>query len=290
VSVERSGRGSGSPGRLALVAAAGALVAVASFVVLVRTRPGQWIDNWGFEGRKALTFEGRRAVRFGLRILTPVAVVVMVAGAAALALARRQWSLAVASAVAVAGAWVSADQLKATLGRPRLLDTIATATHSFPSGHAATFTTAALVVLVVTRPARRRLVAAVLCVVVAFYVVALSTTGWHRPSDVIGALGLAAVWSCGAALVVRADRIGDVGTPAAGLLVPPAWVLVVLVDVVVLAVVVVFRTTVTGATRPLLSAAIAAVSLATAGALVVQAVAWALGRTSPDPGPTADRT
>lgn len=269
----------GSAGRLAALLAVGLGLLAVSSAVLVHTRAGQWVDNWGFEGRKATSFEARRALRFGLRWLTPPVVVLATACAAAVCLRRRHWRLAVAASAAVAGAWLSAAWLKSTLDRPRLLDTYAGPANTFPSGHILLVVTTTLVAVMVALPHRRTLVATIGAVVAAGYVVALLSIGWHRPSDALGAIGLALAWAAVAALAGGAHRLTvpltDVARAPVDL--PSPTLLVVMVDAVVAASIVVFRTTVEGPTRPLLSFVLAAVTLATVTVVVVRSFAWAVG-------------
>jgi hypothetical protein len=104
---------------------------------------------------------------------------------------------------------VLATGLKRVIERPDLVELMwANARNSFPSGHAALVASVSLAWVVVVAERLRARVAGAAAVGVGVGAAAILGTGWHRMSDVVGGVGLAAlvaavvlavvVWSTGA--------------------------------------------------------------------------------------------
>ena len=151
------------------------------------------------------------AVPAPLGLITVTTTVVAVALLALLALIGSGWGGAVALIAAVAGPIACSQLLKHRwLDRPDLLNL--NEVNTFPSGHATVVAALAFGLLLVA-PRRLRVPAALLggalLAVVAWQLLAY---GWHRPSDVIGGIALAA---CGASVAVLL-RPGRTAAPAAG--------------------------------------------------------------------------
>lgn len=137
---------------------------------------------------------------FGDRMV--LAVVVLVA----VLLSRRLWT-AVAVVGVVVGSVVVTRVLKEVVVRPDL-GVLGSSTHnSFPSGHVAVATALLLAFALVLPPVARWWV--LLPGSVAVVVVAASTmvTGWHRLSDLVGGVLVAAVLYCLAAAAPADDRV-----------------------------------------------------------------------------------
>lgn len=182
---------------LILLGVAG-LIAVVPFAVW--TRLGQRADErsrWSAAIPDDLRFVYLEALN---RVSIPVIVVGMLV-AVALALLRRRPELGIAAVLVIGGANVTTQLGKAFLPRR---DFGIGAENTLPSGHM-TVITSLVLALVIVLPRLLRVPAVVVGTFVA-------TTGgaaivilrWHRPSDVVAAVGVLAVWTGMAALVARA--------------------------------------------------------------------------------------
>jgi hypothetical protein len=191
--------------RLAWSCAAAAVLVVVTYLVAVRTGAGQILDDWAFEGRKAVNLSVRRNVTELLSVVAIVVVVVLGAVECAVAVRRDHWRSAVGTVVAVAGAVLSANWLKDTMSRPHLTDTVSSPLNTYPSGHMAAIMAVALAALLVSPPARRAAVSYVVGPIAAVVGIAVLGSSWHRPSDVVGAVALAGVWCTAVALLLGAD-------------------------------------------------------------------------------------
>lgn len=155
-----------------------------------------------------------------LDVLNTVSIPVILIGllvAVVIALARRRTDLALAAAVVIGGANVTTQLGKALLPRR---DFGIGAENTLPSGHM-TVTTSLVLALLLVLPRLLRVPA------VALGTFAATTGGaaivilrWHRPSDVVAAVGVLAVWSGIAVLTARAWRLR--GTDLSTVRVP-AW-------------------------------------------------------------------
>jgi membrane-associated phospholipid phosphatase len=177
--------------------AGGTVVLVVAYLVGVVTAAGRHGD--GHVAR--LAERAGREVRAPVHALLewaaiPVGVVVTaVVVVAALRAGRRPD--AVRAAALVVGAEVLTQVVKALLPRPGGMNTL-------PSGHV-TFVAAVAVVVAMAAPAaRRRLVAVTGAVVVLLAALGTWVIGWHRPSDVVAAVGVVAVcWGAAELLAPR---------------------------------------------------------------------------------------
>jgi PAP2 superfamily len=214
--------------RLSAVALLCVLALGAVYAVAVRTTTGQEVENAALSavGDKP---ELQERADDDLRDLTERSLVVAAVVVVAIALAQRRPRLAIALVVLVGGSIVSTEVLKRVLlARPPLASsTGALAENSFPSGHA-TVATALAVAFVLALPPVLRGVATVPA---ALYASVRGwqtvTAGWHRGSDVIGAVLVVMTWACamGAVLVSRQGiarartdgGLATLGAAAAGL-------------------------------------------------------------------------
>ncbi|MFT3715708.1 MAG: hypothetical protein QM774_07110 [Gordonia sp. (in: high G+C Gram-positive bacteria)] len=170
-----------------------AIVALAAFVavymLLVHTSPGQIVDDETMVRFSALTGHEHPTPGLLSRIQLPL---LLAAGVilAIVCTARRSWLLFLHACVLVFGTTVLAIGLKNGLPRPAF--GVGAPLNSFPSNTVAAFTATALALAAVAAPRYRRFVfriGALVVIVVGVMVIALQ---WHRPSDVLGAILLAA--------------------------------------------------------------------------------------------------
>lgn len=175
----------------ALAAGAAAAAVVVGFLAL-RTRAGQRWDANPMLGRWSSRPSDVEVLSTWLEVAS---VVVMVAAAiAGLALLRRRADLRAASLLigAVVGANLTTQVLKRVLVRPPLIDD--SPLQSFPSGHT-TGAASLLMAVVVVSAARDRAAAALVAIFGTELIgVGVVATGWHRPSDAIGAVLICTAW------------------------------------------------------------------------------------------------
>ncbi|MBF6238339.1 phosphatase PAP2 family protein [Nocardia otitidiscaviarum] len=180
------------------IAAAGALVAVATYVLAVRTADGQALENAALRGADQAAARDATQASHTLDQLTVYSLAAAMVILGVIAVLRRRVDLMVAAfAVIVAGQAVVQPLKRFLLPRPELVSATADFTHnSFPSGH----TTAAMTVLfalVLVVPYRWRglamLVALPWAVSIGHYTL---TAKWHRLSDTLAADAIALALAC----------------------------------------------------------------------------------------------
>lgn len=186
---------------LAALSLACALGLVVVYVVFVRTRTGQRLDEAALAGRLA-SLHARRAAD---QLLTTISVASLALALVLLvgqALLRRRAALAVVAVVVVVGAVALAEVLKhVVLARPELVPT-ALDRNSFPSGHTTTAFAVGIAAALAAPPRWRRAAAAGALLYGTAIGVATVAAGWHRPSDVAGAMLVATGWAAAVALAV----------------------------------------------------------------------------------------
>ncbi len=204
------GRGLSTTRRVLALAAIGvvsALLVAGLYVSAVRTRTGQRADEAAMIGRSTQRVVQETATELldTVSVLTLAAAVV---GLGLLAVIRRRPRLAIGVAVMVIGANLTTQGLKSfVLNRPDLLHRPEAASNpSFPSGHATIAMTLGLGFMLVV-PARFRTVAGLVGITYATLIGAGTLTAqWHRPSDVIAAYLIAAVWASALAIWLVSSR------------------------------------------------------------------------------------
>lgn len=164
-----------------------------------------------------------------LSLVSPFAIAVALIAFGAVALYVHGIGRAVTVTSVPAVAIVASQLLKSeVLGRPELLTF--GAENSFPSGHMAVF--ASIVGAAVFAAPRRiqALVAVAGSVLLSVVGTQLLGFGWHRPSDVLGALALAVAGFAVVTLFVRLDRPGGVWLlrPASICLAVAGWIAVLI--------------------------------------------------------------
>ncbi|HKG39822.1 MAG TPA: phosphatase PAP2 family protein [Conexibacter sp.] len=196
---------------LAALAVGCALALVVAYVVFVRTHAGQRVDGAALDGRLA-SFHARHAASQLLTTISVGSLALILALLVAQALLRRRVALAVVAVVVVLGALTLTEVLKhLVLVRPDLVPS-SLDHNSFPSGHTTT-AFAAGIAATLAAPARwRRAVAAGALLYGTAIGIATIAAGWHRPSDVAGAMLVVTGWAAAVVLVValvRPDAFGD---------------------------------------------------------------------------------
>jgi membrane-associated phospholipid phosphatase len=186
---------------LAVLALACALALVVAYAFFVRTHAGQRIDEAALSGRLA-SLHARHAAD---QLLTTISVgslalaLVLLVGQALL---RRRVALAVVAVAVVLGAMGLTELLKRlVLPRPELVPT-AIEHNSFPSGHTTIAFAVGIAAALAAPPRWRRAVAAGALVYGTAIGVATVAAGWHRPSDVAGALLVVTGWAAAVVLAV----------------------------------------------------------------------------------------
>lgn len=196
--------------RLLAWAVAGFALAAATYLVMVRLRHGQRIDFSAYEGRKWTWIFLRRNVALLVRILTPVVVVAVAAASTAVAGVRRGAVAATAAALSVPVVLAVGSTLKAVLPRHELLPgSWISADNTFPSGHLAVVVVVMLVAVSVSPPAWRNVVTAAAVGVVTLQTLGVAASGWHRPSDLVGGLGVAVAVSGVASIPIVVQWRGE---------------------------------------------------------------------------------
>jgi membrane-associated phospholipid phosphatase len=186
--------------RSTLVAAIGFTVAAAAvWLVAFRTAAGARLDATimtGFLGLRGPRVDGLADTVAHLADPAPFALATVVIVSVAL-VRRRPW-LAGMTGVALIGANVTTQALKVLTAEPRLASTMTGGyvdAASWPSGHATAAMTMALCAAVVVPSRWRPLVLALggtFTIGVGYSVLVL---GWHLPSDVLGGVCVATLWT-----------------------------------------------------------------------------------------------
>ncbi|GAA4870427.1 phosphatase PAP2 family protein [Actinomycetospora straminea] len=176
-----------SRGRVGSVLAVllGVATVVGSYVLAVLDPAGRALDDAALETATGVGLRGE-----GLRVLElvgvpTVALAVLVLGG--VALARGRGDRAVAVVALVLGAQVVTQLLKAGLVRPDSAED-----NSLPSGHVTLVASLGVALVLVVPRALRPLAALAAAAVTGIAGVATMVAGWHRPSDVVAALGVVA--------------------------------------------------------------------------------------------------
>ena len=112
---------------------------------------------------------------------------------AAAAAKRRRPELGMAAAATVVGANLTTQALKHWLDRPDLLGL--GHANSFPSGHVTVVASLAAGAVLVTARRGKPTIAVAGIAATAATAVATVALGWHRPSDIVGAVGVVAAWA-----------------------------------------------------------------------------------------------
>lgn len=194
--------------RRALIIAGVAALAVALFyIVFVRTKWGQEIDDLAFEGRHAAKPESTRRLHRMLNVVSVSSLFLLGGAIVLIAFAQRRIRLVFVVGASMSMAVVTTEILKLhLLTRPKFGDVQGIVNNSYPSGHATIGTVLSLGLVMVSTSSTRRIAAVVAAVLSTAFGTAVLASGWHRPSDSLGAFGVALAWfAVGHAVLVWSD-------------------------------------------------------------------------------------
>lgn len=178
--------------RLLLLAATAALTVWLTYRAMVTSPTGQRLDQHAMVESMAAAPAEASHLRHVLHAVSVPSIAVAVAVLVAVAVRRSRPELGVAAAVMVVGANLSTQALKRRLDRPDLLGL--GHLNSFPSGHVTVVGSLAAGAVLVSASRARPPVATVGVAAAAVTAAATVALGWHRPSDVVGAVGVVAAW------------------------------------------------------------------------------------------------
>ena len=194
--------------RVALAVAAVAAVSVAVwYVVFVRTRWGQELDDLAFEGRRAVSAATTQRTDRMLHAVTESSLFLLGGAIVLLALAQRRLRAAVVAGACMSFAVVTTEILKLRLlDRPSFGGVQGISHNSYPSGHATIGMVLSLGLVMVAPSAWRRPATLIAAMVATAFGTAVLASGWHRPSDSLGAAGVALAWfAAGHAVLLGLD-------------------------------------------------------------------------------------
>lgn len=190
---------------LSLLAAA---LCTAAIVGLARgavgTASGQRLDQLILSGAKAHEGPLSQYAELAVQSVSVPVVAVLLALAAVLVVVRRQLRLLIPLTVLVLGANLTTQVIKHVLvTRQALGPGIDITPNSFPSGHT-TLAATAMIALVLAGGRARVALAPLGALWTLAAGLGTLVVGWHRPSDVIGAITIAAAWTF---LILAADGL-----------------------------------------------------------------------------------
>ena len=172
-----------------------AVLLVVVYLAFVRTGWGQRFDDIAFDGREVEDPAITSATNDLLHSVTRSSLVLLTAAIVLFALARRRWRLALVAGASITGAVVTTEVLKLhVLTRPDLDGIAGIDQNSFPSGHATIGMALSLGFVMVSPHTWRWLSALAALLVSMVFGVGVLATGWHRPSDTVGAYLVCVVW------------------------------------------------------------------------------------------------
>jgi hypothetical protein len=195
--------------RLLLGALVCAVLLILGYFVFVTTAWGQQLDGGAYLGRKALSQKIEKLDLGILALVNKAALLLAVVVLLVIAVVRHCTLVGVVAAAGFGCAVVGAEVLKGVLPWPALApgDTFLESglqTGTYPSGHATTGTSLALSLLLVSSAHWRPWLAVAAGGLSATFATGVLFTGWHRPSDSLGALAWSGLcMSVAAAVAVR---------------------------------------------------------------------------------------
>ncbi|MEA2058851.1 MAG: phosphatase PAP2 family protein [Actinomycetota bacterium] len=180
---------------------------VAVYLMFVRTRWGQTVDDAALAGR---VLQPADIISDAWELLDVISVATLGLASMILmgiAVVRNRILLALATGVMILGANMTTQVLKKiVLTRPDLDAGTQALQNNFPSGHA-TVAMSVAVALVLVVPSRFRWLAALLGTVYAVATgVAVVSGGWHRPSETVGAWFVVGAWTAFVLALLAAAR------------------------------------------------------------------------------------
>lgn len=195
--------------RLALATAGlGLATLLAVTVLVVWTKPGQRADErsrWSV----AVPPDTRENILTWLSTVSAGSLLIGLGTVLAVGFVRRRRDLAMAATALVVGANVTTQILKDVIPRPSY--GVGPMGNSLPSGHTTAWASLALAVLIVAPRSLRTPLVLIASAVATFTGAATVLERWHRPSDVIAAFGVCALWA-GVLLWILLRRRRKVGS------------------------------------------------------------------------------
>ena len=190
-----------------VVAVLAALTVALCYVVFVRTHWGQEVDDLAFEGRAAVKPAATKRLDAMLRTVTEFSLFLLGGAIVLLALAQRRLRLVFVVGAAMSFAVVTTEVLKLwLLTRPSFTGVEGITHNSYPSGHATIGMVLSLGLVMVSTSRTRRVATVAAAVLSTMFGTAVLATGWHRPSDSVGAAAVALAWfAAGNAALVWSD-------------------------------------------------------------------------------------
>ncbi|MBK8459148.1 MAG: phosphatase PAP2 family protein [Micropruina sp.] len=195
--------GLSAPALAALVAGAGVY---GVWWGAVNTATGQRLDHLAFLGSKIGSWRVSDEAMRLLDMVSVPAVAVAVAVVMLIALLRRRWALSLLAAGVVIGANLTSQALKNwVFTREDLIDLgpYGGLANSLPSGHTTVAASAAVAALLVVPAALRAVTAGLGVVIVTAFGFATLVGQWHRASDAIAAVLVAASWAFAGVVAAR---------------------------------------------------------------------------------------
>ncbi|GAA2039010.1 hypothetical protein GCM10009720_19390 [Yaniella flava] len=179
---------------LFVIAMAAGIWATHRFFVLASR--GQVLDQAGLDSA-TVRLETLHEASVSLLADLPIVVASIAAvGFLVLTLWRRRWAASLIVALTFAAANFTTQVLKVILERPELANGVPYYTgNSLPSGHATFATAAFAAVFLLVAPRWRSSVALIGVIFSATVGVATFLDGWHRPSDIVAAYLVVAMWT-----------------------------------------------------------------------------------------------
>lgn len=175
--------------------AASMFVVLALWSFFVNSEKGQLIDESAFQGSIGLKSQLWWLAGPLLDVVSVLFIGIAVVAVAGIALVQKRWWLAVQAVVVIAGANITTQVLKKViLDRPDH-GVVWAPGNSFPSGHTTVAASIALALLLVVPRAWRVWVVAAGTLYTTATGVSTLVGQWHRPSDVLGAIFVAAAWA-----------------------------------------------------------------------------------------------
>ena len=161
----------------------------------VGTASGQRLDQLTLSGSRNHDGLLSRIAELAVETVSMPVIIALLALTAVIALLRRRPALLLPLASLVLGANLTTQVIKHLLvSREVLGPGIEPTTNSFPSGHS-TLAATTMIALVLVAGRARPLVAPLGLLWSGAAGIGTLVTGWHRPSDVIGAIAVSAAWT-----------------------------------------------------------------------------------------------
>jgi membrane-associated phospholipid phosphatase len=197
---------------MAVVAVLAAIGVLVLYVLAVRTGLGRELDELAYEGRSVVRPRATRATERLLRSISRSSLAFLGSALFLVALARDRVRLAFAVVVAIGGSILTTEVLKWVLERPITEQPTSIPFNSYPSGHATIGMALALGLVVVVAHHWRWLASIGAAVMATAVGTGVLTSGWHRPSDALGAFLVTLAWFSAVTAVLVAWRgRGDPG-------------------------------------------------------------------------------